>query len=51
MAVVDRIRRYFQSPQGRRTRARVERMARDPRTQAKARRLLSRFRGGGRRRY
>lgn len=53
MPVVNRIKRYLQSPQGQRTKAKAQRMARDPRTQAKARRLLARFRGGGRggRRY
>ncbi|WP_165950167.1 hypothetical protein [Actinomadura sp. GC306] len=51
---MNKIRRYLQSPSGQRTRMKAQRMARDPRTQAKARRLLSRFRGGGgagRRRY
>ncbi|GAA3929934.1 hypothetical protein GCM10023085_09130 [Actinomadura viridis] len=49
MALVDRIKRLMHSPQGRQARARAERMARDPRTQAKVRGLLARFRGGGRR--
>ncbi|WP_165966138.1 hypothetical protein [Actinomadura sp. 7K534] len=47
MPIVNKIKRYLASPQGQRTRAKAQRMARDPRTQAKARRLLSRFRGGG----
>ncbi|GAA2302507.1 hypothetical protein GCM10010402_71900 [Actinomadura luteofluorescens] len=50
-SVIDRIMRFARSPQGRRARARAERLARDPRTQAKVRGLLSRGRGGGRRRY
>jgi hypothetical protein len=48
-SIADRIRRFLRSPQGRQARARAERMARDPRTQAKIRGLLARFRGGGRR--
>lgn len=47
-SIVDRIKRFLRSPQGQQARARAERMARDPRTQAKMRRLLGRFRGGGR---
>lgn len=46
-SVVDRIRRYTRSPQGRRMRGKAERYARDSRTQAKVRGLLSRLRGGG----
>jgi hypothetical protein len=49
-SIVDRIKRFMHSPQGRQARSRAERMARDPRTQAKVRGLLSRFRGGGGRR-
>jgi hypothetical protein len=45
MALADRIRRFLHSPQGRKARARAERMARDPRTQAKVRKLLARFSG------
>ncbi|MEU8118491.1 hypothetical protein AB0C21_07250 [Spirillospora sp. NPDC049024] len=52
MPLMDKIMRFARSPQGRKARARAERLARDPRTQAKIRRLLSRGRGGGgRRRY
>ncbi|MFB4320228.1 hypothetical protein [Actinomadura sp. 21ATH] len=47
MALVDRIKRFLASPKGQQARARAERMARDPRTQAKARGLLARFKGGG----
>ncbi len=47
-SVVDRIKRYLSGPQGRKMRARAEHYARDPRTQATARRLLARFRGGRR---
>lgn len=51
-SIVDRIRRLLRSPQGRKARAKAERLARDPRTQAKARRLLAKVRGGsGGRRY
>ncbi|XRQ06777.1 hypothetical protein ACN3XK_61290 [Actinomadura welshii] len=52
-SIVHRIRRFLRSPQGQKARARAERMARDPRTQAKVRRLLGRGRGGagGGRRY
>ncbi|GAA1877935.1 hypothetical protein [Actinomadura bangladeshensis] len=49
-SVVNKIMRYVRSPQGRRMRAKAERYARDPRTQAKVRGLLARFRGGGGRR-
>ncbi|HEY8482623.1 MAG TPA: hypothetical protein VIL71_22610 [Spirillospora sp.] len=49
--IADRIRKFLHSPRGRQVRARAERLARDPRTQARARRLVTRFRGGGRRRY
>ncbi|NVI88534.1 hypothetical protein [Actinomadura sp. BRA 177] len=48
-SVVDRIMRYAKGPQGRKMRAKAERYARDPRTQAKVRGLLARLRGGGRR--
>jgi hypothetical protein len=47
-SLVNRIKRFMHSPQGRQARARAERMARDPRTRAKVRGLLGRFRGGGR---
>ncbi|WP_165488441.1 hypothetical protein [Actinomadura formosensis] len=46
-SVVDRIRKYARSSQGRRMRGKAERYARDPRTQTKVRGLLSRLRGGG----
>ena len=49
-SVVDRIMRYAKGPQGRKMRAKAERYARDPRTQAKVRGLLARVRGGGGRR-
>lgn len=48
-SIVDRIKRFLRSPQGQKARARAERLARDPRTQARARRLLTKVRGGGRR--
>ncbi|WP_168220885.1 hypothetical protein [Actinomadura sp. WMMA1423] len=52
MPLMDKIMRFARSPQGRKARARAERLARDPRTQAKVRGLLSRGRGrGGGRRY
>ncbi|WP_169744478.1 hypothetical protein [Spirillospora albida] len=47
-SLVDRIKRFSRSPQGQKTRARAQRYARDPRTQAKVRGLLARFRGGRR---
>ncbi|MGK5552989.1 hypothetical protein ACSNOI_15355 [Actinomadura kijaniata] len=47
MPLADRIRRFLRSPQGQRARNRAGQIARDPRTQAKARRLLTRFRGKG----
>jgi hypothetical protein len=47
-SLIDRIKRFMRSPQGRQARARAERLARDPRTQAKARGLLNRARGGRR---
>ncbi|GAA4105168.1 MULTISPECIES: hypothetical protein [Actinomadura] len=49
--LIDRIKRYASGPQGRRMRAKAERYARDPRTQAKVRQLLARLRGGGHRRH
>lgn len=39
----DRVRRFINSPQGHQARTRAQRMARDPRTQAKLRGLLRRF--------
>ncbi|MFC9971617.1 hypothetical protein ACFVH6_12055 [Spirillospora sp. NPDC127200] len=44
MPLIDKIKRFARSPQGQR----AGRIARDPRTQAKARGLLARFRGKGR---
>ncbi|MDX6742836.1 hypothetical protein [Actinocorallia sp. A-T 12471] len=41
-SLVSRIQRLLHSPKGRQARSRVERLARDPRTQAKVRTLLSR---------
>lgn len=49
-SVVDKVRRWLRSPQGRQARAHAERLARDPRTRARLRGLLNR-RGGGTRRY
>ncbi|GAA2429204.1 hypothetical protein GCM10010191_48130 [Actinomadura vinacea] len=49
--MVNRLKRFLNGPQGRQARARAERMARDPRTQAKVRGLLARFRGGGRKHH
>jgi hypothetical protein len=49
-SIIVRIQRFLRSPQGRKARARAERLARDPRNQAKARRLLAKVRGGGPRR-
>ncbi|MFG1998516.1 hypothetical protein ACGFNU_05145 [Spirillospora sp. NPDC048911] len=43
--IMTKIKAWTRSPQGQKARARAERMARDPRTQAKARGLLAKFRG------
>jgi hypothetical protein len=42
-SLIKRLERYLRSPKGRQARARAERMARDPRTQAKIRRVLHRL--------
>lgn len=47
-SIIDRIKKFLRSPQGQKARARAERVARDPRHQAKARRLLAKVRGGSR---
>ncbi|WP_165975827.1 hypothetical protein [Actinomadura rubrisoli] len=47
-SLIDRIKVFMRGPQGQKARARAERLARDPRTQAKARRLLAKLRGGRR---
>ncbi|PRX99618.1 hypothetical protein [Allonocardiopsis opalescens] len=49
-SLIDRIKRYLRSPQGRQNLDRAKRAARDPRNRRRLRRLLHRF-GGGRRRY
>ncbi|MEO3867359.1 hypothetical protein ABGB18_00860 [Nonomuraea sp. B12E4] len=41
---MDRVRAYLRSPQGRQNVEKAKRMARDPRTRDKARRLLNRWR-------
>lgn len=41
-SMVDKIRRWLRSPQGRQARSRAEQMARDPRTRAKLRGLMRR---------
>lgn len=43
-SMIDKLKRWLRSPQGQQARARAERMARDPRTQAKVRGLLSKRR-------
>ncbi|MGW7047266.1 hypothetical protein ACWGDT_32240 [Streptomyces avermitilis] len=43
--IVDRIKQFARSPQGRRTVAEARRAAADPRRRAQAQRLLGRFRG------
>lgn len=43
--LMDRVRAYMRSPKGRQQVEKAKRMARDPRNQQKARRLLDRFRG------
>jgi hypothetical protein len=47
-SLIDRIKGYVNGPKGREVRAKAERLARDPKTKAKARGLLARFRGGRR---
>lgn len=42
--LMDRVRAFLRSPQGRQTVEKAKRMARDPHTQAKARRFLDRLR-------
>lgn len=49
-SLVDQIRRYFSSPQGRRNVEKAKAMARDPRNQQKLRQFMNRFRPGGPRR-
>ncbi|GAA5704759.1 MULTISPECIES: hypothetical protein [Streptomyces] len=43
--IVDRIKQFARSPQGRRTVAEARRAAADPRRRAQAQRLLGKFRG------
>ncbi len=42
--LLDRVKRFVTSPQGRQTTEQAKRMARDPENQAKARRIFDRFR-------
>ncbi|WP_181449022.1 hypothetical protein [Nonomuraea aridisoli] len=42
--LMDRVRTYLRSPQGRQNLEKAKRMARDPHTQQKVRRFLDRFR-------
>ncbi|MER6511928.1 MULTISPECIES: hypothetical protein [unclassified Nonomuraea] len=42
--LMDRVRAYLRSPEGRQTVEKAKRMARDPQNQEKARRFLDRFR-------
>ncbi|WP_197093531.1 hypothetical protein [Nonomuraea sp. SBT364] len=44
MTLIDRVRAYLRTPQGKQTIEKAKRMARDPRNQHKARRFLDRFR-------
>ena len=44
-SVMEKVRRYMQSPQGRRNVDKAKKMARDPRTQRKARSWLDRIMG------
>ncbi|MEZ0156712.1 hypothetical protein [Streptomyces griseorubens] len=46
--MVERIKQFARSPQGRRTAEQVRRTAADPRKRAQAQRLLGRLRGGRR---
>ncbi|WP_169789038.1 hypothetical protein [Nonomuraea candida] len=43
--LMDRVRAYLRSPKGRANMEKAKQLARDPRNQQKARRLLERFRG------
>ncbi|GAA3105015.1 hypothetical protein [Streptosporangium carneum] len=49
-SLVDKIRRYLASPQGRRNMEKAKTMARDPRNQRRLREFVNRFRSGGPRR-
>ncbi|MEV7006546.1 hypothetical protein [Streptosporangium sp. NPDC051022] len=49
-SLMDRIKRYLDSPQGRRNVEKAKEMARDPRNQRKLRDLVNRLRSGGPRR-
>ncbi|MEV5408732.1 hypothetical protein AB0K60_07835 [Thermopolyspora sp. NPDC052614] len=42
--LMDRVKRFMTSPQGRQATDQAKRMARDPENQAKARRIFERFR-------
>jgi hypothetical protein len=47
--MIDKVRRYIQSPQGRQNIEKAKRMARDPNNRNKIRNLLARFRTRGKR--
>ncbi|MET4658113.1 hypothetical protein ABID80_001823 [Streptomyces sp. PvP037] len=47
-SMMERIKQFARSPQGRRTAEQMRRAAADPRRRAQAQRLLGRFRGGHR---
>ncbi|GGV73129.1 hypothetical protein [Streptomyces griseoloalbus] len=47
-SMIERIKQFARSPQGRRTTEQVRRSAADPRRRAQAQRLLGRLRGGHR---
>jgi hypothetical protein len=42
--LMDRVKRWMSSPQGRQTTEQAKRMAKDPETRTKARRMFERFR-------
>lgn len=42
-SIIDRIKRFAASPQGRQARVKAEQMARDPRNKARLRQLRARF--------
>ncbi|MEU5877133.1 hypothetical protein [Spirillospora sp. NPDC047279] len=48
-SLMTRIKLWFRSPQGQQARARAEQLARDPRNKQRARGLMAKFRGGGKR--
>lgn len=50
-SMMDKVRQYMRSPQGKQTMEKGKQMARDPRTRRKARDLFDRLRGRGTRNH